>query len=146
MRVDQTITPPSSEDVERLARQVLRVRALATTHVDRELPNDERALDVLQALLDSGAIRSTDTADLQAIGIVFGMQVVDAVEGIDWAMVEDEYGRDPALRYESTSLLVFPMTMISKRVEDGLTVDVRGMFTGLCEKLDDLKEKVPKPH
>jgi hypothetical protein len=57
----------------------------------------------------------------------------------DWWMVEDEYGRDPAIRYKETTLLVFPQTMISKRVEDGVPVDVQDMYNGLCERLEEIR-------
>ena len=57
---------------------------------------------------------------------------------MDWCAVEDEYGRDPALRYRETDLLVFPLTMISKRVEDGESVDVRELLRLLVEKLEQL--------
>jgi len=30
-------------------------------------------------------------------------------------MVEDEHGRDPAVRIPKTTIILFPMTMISKR-------------------------------
>lgn len=54
-------------------------------------------------------------------------------------MVEDEYGRDPAIRYKETTLLVFPQTMISKRVEAGEAVDVRVMYEGLCKQLEEIR-------
>jgi hypothetical protein len=54
-------------------------------------------------------------------------------------MVEDEYGRDPALRYKDTTLLVFPQTMISKRIEDGEGVDVRELFDGLRERVEEIR-------
>jgi hypothetical protein len=45
--------------------------------------------------------------------------------------VTDEYGTDPTLRYESTSLQVNAMTMISKRIEDGEAVDVASLAAWL---------------
>ena len=48
-------------------------------------------------------------------------------------MVEDEYGRDPALLISDDPVLVFPITMISKRVEDGETVDVTALLTIAAE-------------
>ena len=34
-------------------------------------------------------------------------------------MVEDEKGRDPAIRIPGTTVILFPLTMISKRIERG---------------------------
>ncbi len=50
-----------------------------------------------------------------------------------WVVVEDDYGRDPALSLAGTTVLVFPQTMISKRVEDGEEIDVFKLFNGICE-------------
>lgn len=142
---DQVISEPGDDDIERLAEQAVRVGQLANEHLGTDLAGDETDLDVLQRLLDSGKLAADATFDLQCLGIVFGMRVVEASEGIDWAIVEDEYGRDPALRYLDTSLLIFPLTMISKRVEDGEQVDVRELFDGLLEQLEHLKGEVDRP-
>ena len=45
---------------------------------------------------------------------------------------EDPHGRDPALTRPGTSMLVFPMTSISKRIERGEQVDVRQLFEHAC--------------
>ncbi len=54
---------------------------------------------------------------------------------LHWVAVEDEYGRDPALRWLDTSVLVFPRTVISKRVEDGEEIDVYDMFKGFKDAI-----------
>ena len=51
-------------------------------------------------------------------------------------MVEDEQGRDPALRLKGTSVLLFPMTMIAKRIERGEAVDVYDLFGGVLKTLE----------
>jgi len=56
-----------------------------------------------------------------------------------WVAIEDAYGRDPALRDEETSIVTFPMTTISKRVERGETVDVRGLFDAACQSIARLR-------
>jgi hypothetical protein len=142
---EQVISEPGDGDIRRLAEQVVRVGELAAEHLDAELSDDESDLDVLQELLDLGAVEPDATYDLQCLGIVLGMRVVEASDGIDWAIVEDEYGRDPALRYRNTSLLVFPLTMISRRIEDGEDVDVRALYLRLLADLESLKKKVALP-
>jgi hypothetical protein len=142
---DQVISAPGDADIKQIAEQAVRVGQLAIEHLGADMSGDQSDLDILQRLLDSGKIAADATFDLQCMGIVFGMRVCEASEGIDWAIVEDEYGRDPALRYLDTSLLVFPLTMISKRVEDGEKVDVRELFDGLLEQLEHLKGEVDRP-
>jgi hypothetical protein len=143
----QHITPITAEERGMLALHVLRVDELAEAELDgRTLQNDETDLDLLQALLDGGTISQDDTHDLHCLGVVFGARVAAAVADVAWVMVEDAYGRDPALRYADTSLLAFPKAMIAKRVEDGEDVNVRELFVGLCCKLEELKAEVIRPH
>ena len=65
------------------------------------------------------------------MGIVFGDVFVQDM-GFSWVMVEDEHGRDPAIRYRETSIILFPLTMISKRIERGEQVDVFDLYNGVA--------------
>ncbi len=56
-------------------------------------------------------------------------------------VVEDEYGRDLALQYPNTSVIVFPTTMISKRVEDGRDVDVVPIYRTVVAQVEKLKDE-----
>lgn len=87
-------------------------------------------LRLIQTILDNGWIAKDETWKLQSLGIAFGDALVQAVPELSWAVVDDEYGRDPALRWLQTSTLVFPLTAISKRVEAGDEVDVDELFQG----------------
>ena len=78
----------------------------------------------LQRIVDAKLIASEKAWEWQAVGIVFGDALAGTISGLRWYEVTDEYGTDPTLRYESTSLQVNAMTMISKRIEDGEAVDV----------------------
>lgn len=94
---------------------------------------------VLQKIIDSSAISPTQTWELQSLGIVLG-DVFAGEKGLHWVIVEDEYGRDPALRFNNTSNLVFALTMISKRIEDGKTVDIQAIYEGVCDHIDQFTE------
>lgn len=60
------------------------------------------------------------------------------LDGLDWAIIEDEYGRDPTLRYRDTSLVFGVLTMISKRVEAGEVPDVQALFEWVAVRLEEL--------
>jgi hypothetical protein len=55
-------------------------------------------------------------------------------------MVEDQFGRDPALQYPNTSIIVFPRTMISQRVEDGREVDAVSLFKTVAAQVEKIKD------
>lgn len=73
------------------------------------------------------------------MGVVLGDVFVQDM-GFHWIIVQHDYGRDPAIKFQNTSVLLFPLTMISKRIERGETVDVFDLYNGVAaiarEKID----------
>ena len=57
-------------------------------------------------------------------------------------MVTDEYGPDPPLRFKETTLQVNALTMISKRLENGETVNLSEMLRITKEQLDSLEKNL----
>ncbi|MBN2709820.1 MAG: DUF3806 domain-containing protein [Calditrichaceae bacterium] len=82
----------------------------------------------------------TETANLQALGICFG-EVLSNELDLHWVEVEDEYGKDPALKYKDTSIIFFPRTMIPKRIENGQEVDVCLLLQQTKDTLEDMIKK-----
>jgi Domain of unknown function (DUF3806) len=135
---DQKIEPPNEKDVEEIARGVVHAGQVIEQALGEQLTGTTKDLTLIQRVLDRGVVEPEATYTLQALGLAFGRMFLNEFPDYDWWMVEDEYGRDPAIRYKETSLLVFPMTMISKRVEDGEQFDVSELFDGLAKQLSDL--------
>lgn len=133
--MQQQIQAPSDSDVEAIARQLLHAQDLVLHATGTQLTWRESDLMAIQAALDTRHIEPEATYSLQALGMAFGKVFVENHEDYDWWMVEDDYGRDPAIRYKDTTLLLFPQTMISKRIEDGETVDVRAIYEGLEQQV-----------
>jgi len=127
----QTVSTLTDEDLERLENQ----RAVVTRYLDEDgLKKFEVApgkLGTLRALLDASIFEPEQIYELQSMGIVFG-DVFAQDMGFHWIMVEDEYGRDPAIKYQDTSVILFPLTMISKRIERGETIDIFDLYNGLA--------------
>src|ERR1044071_4556409 len=93
----QRVSKLSAEDEARLGeqRQVVE-RYLAP----QSKPNYETAagkLGLLRALIEQGVFGPTQTYELQCLGIVFGDAFVQELQ-MQWIMVEDSYGRDPAVQ------------------------------------------------
>ncbi len=129
----------SDADLERLEEQ----RAVVTRLLDdgglEKFDTPPGKLGALRAILDAAVFSPEQTYELQSMGIVLGDVFVQHM-GFHWIMVEDEYGRDPAIKFEDTNVILFPLTMISKRVEQGETVDVLDLYGGIAaiaqEKID----------
>ena len=121
-------TQPNADDVAHLRRQLGEVdRLLAARYPGAALHASSADVALLQRLLDECRRKPDQTLELQCLGVAFG-SVLAREAGLHWIMVLDEYGRDPALQYESTSLIVFPLTMISQRVDAGEPVDLRRLL------------------
>lgn len=135
---DQKIEPPNDKDIENIAMGVVHAGQVIDQALGEDLDGSQGDIALIQRVLDSGVVEREATYTLQALGLAFGRAFLNEFDDYDWWMVEDEFGRDPAIRYKETSLLVFPMTMISKRVEDGEHVDVRELFDGLAKQLAEL--------
>jgi hypothetical protein len=133
---------PGPEDIDRLAKQWLIADSYVQEHCGgAHLQQTEDDLPLLQRVIDSKAIAISQTFELQCLGVAFGRVLAFNVEGLDWAIVDDEYGRDPTLRYRHSSLQLNVLTMISKRVEQGERVDLQEMYSGLRERLSELKNE-----
>lgn len=137
----QKITAPSAADLEQLGKQRAVVeRYLADEDSRKKYTTPAGKLGLLRALLDQKVFKPTETYELQCMGIVLGDVFVQEL-GMEWVMVEDEYGRDPAVRLPGTSVMLYPLTMISKRVERGESVDVFDLFNGIAAQVDQLKKQ-----
>ena len=135
----QTTSELTESDLKRLEEQ----RAVVTHYLDEHGLETYRTvpgkLGTLQALVTAEVFSPEQTYELQSMGIVLGDAFVQDM-GFHWIMVEDEYGRDPAIKFRDTSVLLFPLTMISKRIERGDAVDVLDLYNGVAaiarEKID----------
>ena len=136
----QTLSLLTVADEQRLSDQ----RAVVTRYLDEggltKFQTPAGKLGTLRALLQANVFRADQTYELQSMGIVLGDVFVQDM-GFKWVIVEDEYGRDPAIRYGETSVILFPLTMIAKRVEAGETVDVFELYNGLAAHAGELIDR-----
>ena len=139
---DQVVSAPGSKDMSQLdaQRRVVRQLAAACGQTHPDLSTFSGVLQTLQRILDSQRVTAKQTYELQCLGIVLGDALV-LQYGAKWVVVEDSVGRDPAIRWRDNVNLLFPLTMISKRVERGETFDVARLATGIADELDRRSSK-----
>ncbi len=135
---EQLISSLTIEDVDRLERQRARITQYLRPEDRGKYETTAGKLGLIRAVLAAGVFSADDTWELQCLGIVLGDAFVQEL-GFEWVMVEDEYGRDPALQVPETSLRLFPLTMISKRVERGEAVDVFQLFNSVAAEVDRIR-------
>ncbi|MBK6289185.1 MAG: DUF3806 domain-containing protein [Gammaproteobacteria bacterium] len=112
-------------DEARLREQRQLIGDLAALHLGRGLNGErERDLDTLQQLLDRRILGPGQTAELQAMGVVMGDLLAHELD-MHWVIYRDDEGRSRALQLGSSANFLFPVTMISRRVDAGIQVRVR---------------------
>jgi hypothetical protein len=137
----QVITAPDEAWITYIAKMWLLGSQISKETVGEEMDGSVSDLARLQRILESRQVPAVNTRELQALGIVFGKVFVNETPGYDWWVVEDEYGKDACVRYKETTLLMFPQTVLSKRVEDGEEIDVPELFAGLKERLETIRKE-----
>ncbi len=139
--MEQVILAPDEEWVTYIAKMWLLGSQISEDVTGEKMDGSLSDLDRLQEIIDSNTIPVDNTKELQSLGIIFGKVFVNEMSNYDWWVVEDEHGKDACIRYKRTSLLAFPQTMISKRIEEGVKVDVAALFNGISADLERIKNE-----
>src|SRR5499433_3377924 len=119
-------------------------RSWVRNHYDERARHKYDTLDgklrLLDTILRNKWIASSETLKLQCLGITFGDALAQML-GLTWVAVEDGLGRDAALTLDGTSIRVFPLTSISKRIERGEEVEVYELFEQACATIERVKRE-----
>ena len=130
--MSQTVSELTEEDRDFLESQRYWVAGHLADDAGVSFDDIGVKVQVIQAVLDNGWATEGETAKLQALGVVFG-DVLSELLSAPWVIVDDEFGRDAALLVSDDPVILFPITMISKRIEDGEAVDVAELVSIAAE-------------
>src|SRR5262245_4451663 len=121
--VEQSIRPATAADRARISLQVAAVQdMLGSRYGKAQLRQTKDDLRLLQRLQDDGALSAERQKELECVGIAFG-QILAAQTPLVWVTVEWQGQRDLGLQYPQTTVIVFPGSMIAKRVNRGERVE-----------------------
>jgi Domain of unknown function (DUF3806) len=122
--------------------QVKRIDELARAELGRQVRNNKDDLDLLQRIIHKGLIPKDDRLRLQAMGVVLG-NVMAQEFGMVWQVYEDKLGRSRALCVEETQHCLFPITMLSRRMEVGLLPNVKEIYDYCYEEIKPYLKRNP---
>jgi len=138
--MEQKFEPLNPDDTADLEAK----RIWAREHYDEAARDKYDTLDgklsLLDTILRNKWIAPDETLKLQCLGVTFGDALAQRL-GLTWVAVEDNCGRDLALALDGTSVRIFPVTSISKRIEGGEEVDVYGLFEDACRTIEGLRRE-----
>jgi hypothetical protein len=125
---------PTDESRQQHQRQT--IRDLAALHLGRAFGGvKERDLETLQKLLDDRVVESEDSAQLQSMGVILGDLLAHELD-MRWVIYEDREGRSRALQLGETQNFLFPITMISRRAEIGIKVNVTEIYAKAVSEME----------
>ncbi|MBB3048059.1 hypothetical protein FHR99_002325 [Litorivivens lipolytica] len=132
---------PSEMDRRFMETQIEELNEIASLEFGRRINGTKwNDLEVLQRLLDQGLVKKHETARLQGMGIVIG-ELLRKEKGLYWTIYTDKLGRSRALEIPGKREFVFPVTMISRRVEAGVDVKVREVYENAVKLIDEIQDK-----
>lgn len=74
----------------------------------------------------------------QAAGLKLGSLLRENIPGFHWVIIKDDEGRDPALRFGKTSVLVYPRSMLAKRLHEKESFTVKELFEQVIETVETM--------
>lgn len=116
-------------DENQMEQDAAKVNELTLSKVGTPIRRDLRDLDTLQKLLDQNLVAKDDYKTQQAMGIILGnVMQADFPETLEWKIYEDNIGRSRALCVKESTHCLFPITMLSRRIELGSKPDVKKIY------------------
>ena len=130
-------------DRNQMEQQQARIDELARTRLGSRLRGDKSDLETLQEIIDRELIARDDRLTLQALGVVLGNVMAREVEQLQWQVYEDDKGRSKALCLKEEKECLFPVTMLSRRMEAGLKPNVNKVYRDALSLVAPYLPKAP---
>ena len=140
-------------DNERLPMEVIPIRILeinmvneaydwAVSVIKEKLKKDftSSCQDIvsLQKMIDDGHFKSDQKDCWSSLGIVFGTIIVNEMDGMDWVTVVDGEKEYPALRFNDTSVMVYPTELIWEKIHQGIKCDLKCEFESIYHQVEEV--------
>jgi hypothetical protein len=136
----QSIQRAAQDDRDQIAAHAATVlEMLRARYGDVQLHRTEDDLRLLQRLHDDGGLQAGQERELEAVGIVFG-EVLAARTPLKWITVEWQGERSLGLKYPNSNIIVFPGSMIAKRVNRGERVEFESLFRSTVDHVEQMKD------
>jgi len=132
---DKVEQPPTDDTRWLAAAEKHILGVLRARYGDVRLDHTESDLGLAQKLVDDGAVSATQALELQCLGVVLG-NVFVAQTTMKWAIVTNNYGTLLAIHDHGIGFTLYPLSMISKRIEDGRSVNIPLLYSGFVADLN----------
>lgn len=83
-----------------------------------------KALDALQWIFDKESLVFKSSQYITKLGLVLGALMRYYYLDFNWVVIEEEGERELALQYKETKEVVFPISLVSSRIEEGEAIRI----------------------
>lgn len=134
--------PLSEVDLAFMDSQREAINTLTRRHFGRQLTGEKsNDFPLLQRLLDEKRIAKEDIKTLQAMGIIFG-DIIAKEQALRWTIYIDKYGRSRALAIPKQRDVIFPVTMISRRIQAGADVNIEELYQKALKSIQFIRQQI----
>lgn len=141
---EPVITELGWMDHNKMDKELTALSDLTQTELGAPIRKDLSDLDTMQRLVDSNVVEQSDYATQQAMGVVLGNLILaDFPNTFEWKIYEDDLGRSRALCVKKTSDCLFPITMLSRRMEVGSKPNVKQIHNDAILRMEKHLPKLP---
>lgn len=138
------ITDLSWMDKNKMEKEITELSELTQTKLGTPIRKDLSDLDTMQRLVDRNIVAQDDYGTQQAMGLALGNLIqADFPNTFEWKVYEDEIGRSRALCVKKTNDCLFPITMLSRRMEVGSKPNVKKIHTDAILLMEKHLPKLP---
>lgn len=137
------VTDLTANDRAYTTRQIEMIDQIARTRLGTEVRGNLADLTLLQQIVDRDLMSEKDVEGLQALGAVMANVMIADVPSLEWKIYLDRVGRSRALCVKNSEECLFPITMLSRRMEVGLRPDVKKVYEEGLSLLDNHVPQIP---
>lgn len=139
-----SITDLEWMDKNKMEKEVAAITKLTQSKLGASLRKDLSDLQTLQRIVDGKLVETDDYDTQQAMGVVLGnVLLADFPQTLEWKVYRDRLGRSRSLCVKGTQECIFPVTMLSRRMEKGIQPNVRQLYDDAINSMVIYLPKAP---
>lgn len=141
---DITITNLEWIDQNKMEKEIASINELIQKKLGSSLRKDLSDLKTLQRIIDENLVDADDYDTQQAMGVVMGnVLLADFPQTLEWKVYRDKAGRSRAVCAKGTQECLFPVTMLSRRMEVGINPNVRKIYDDALASMASYLPQMP---
>lgn len=139
-----TITDLEWIDKNKMEKEIASINELIQKKLGSSLRKDLSDLKTLQRIIDANLVETDDYDTQQAMGVVMGnVLLADFPQTLEWKVYRDKAGRSRAVCAKNTQECLFPVTMLSRRMEVGVNPNVRKIYDDAVASMASYLPQMP---